>query len=66
MELTPKCAPQAAPGYHMAKMIIRLITCLFHWGCGQHGSGGDRLRVIFLENYRVWLAEKVRVPPVGI
>uniref|UniRef100_A0A3Q4GWX3 Alpha-1,4 glucan phosphorylase n=1 Tax=Neolamprologus brichardi TaxID=32507 RepID=A0A3Q4GWX3_NEOBR len=48
---------QAAPGYHTAKMIIRLITAI-----GEVVNNdpviGDRLKVIFLENYRVTLAEK--------
>ncbi|KAK6328793.1 hypothetical protein J4Q44_G00007710 [Coregonus suidteri] len=49
---------KAAPGYHMAKMIIKLITSV-----GQVVNNdlvvGDRLKVIYLENYRVSLAEKV-------
>ncbi|CAB1343499.1 unnamed protein product [Coregonus sp. 'balchen'] len=49
---------KAAPGYHMAKMIIKLITAV-----GQVVNNnpvvGDRLKVIYLENYRVSLAEKV-------
>uniref|UniRef100_A0AAY4BZ68 Alpha-1,4 glucan phosphorylase n=1 Tax=Denticeps clupeoides TaxID=299321 RepID=A0AAY4BZ68_9TELE len=48
---------KAAPGYHTAKMIIKLITSI-----GEVVNNdpviGDRLKVIFLENYRVTLAEK--------
>lgn len=52
------CFPlQAAPGYHMAKMIIRLITAIGDV-VNHDPVVGDRLRVIFLENYRVSLAEK--------
>uniref|UniRef100_A0A8C4MUD6 Alpha-1,4 glucan phosphorylase n=1 Tax=Equus asinus asinus TaxID=83772 RepID=A0A8C4MUD6_EQUAS len=57
-QLTPGCAPQAAPGYHMAKMIIKLITAIGDV-VNHDPVVGDRLRVIFLENYRVSLAEKV-------
>uniref|UniRef100_A0A452TLY7 Alpha-1,4 glucan phosphorylase n=1 Tax=Ursus maritimus TaxID=29073 RepID=A0A452TLY7_URSMA len=49
---------KAAPGYHMAKMIIRLITAIGDV-VNHDPVVGDRLRVIFLENYRVSLAEKV-------
>uniref|UniRef100_A0A2K5X543 Alpha-1,4 glucan phosphorylase n=1 Tax=Macaca fascicularis TaxID=9541 RepID=A0A2K5X543_MACFA len=49
---------KAAPGYHMAKMIIRLITAIGDV-VNHDPTVGDRLRVIFLENYRVSLAEKV-------
>ena len=57
----PRCfifAAKAAPGYYMAKLIIRLI----------HGIAGvvnsnpktrDRLSVAFLPDYRVSLAEKI-------
>nr|XP_023405665.1 glycogen phosphorylase, brain form [Loxodonta africana] len=49
---------KAAPGYHMAKMIIKLVTSI--GSVVNHDPiVGDRLRVIFLENYRVSLAEKV-------
>uniref|UniRef100_A0A672SD12 Alpha-1,4 glucan phosphorylase n=1 Tax=Sinocyclocheilus grahami TaxID=75366 RepID=A0A672SD12_SINGR len=49
---------QAAPGYHTAKMIIKLITAIGEV-VNNDSVVGDRLKVIFLENYRVTLAEKV-------
>uniref|UniRef100_A0A674NN19 Alpha-1,4 glucan phosphorylase n=1 Tax=Takifugu rubripes TaxID=31033 RepID=A0A674NN19_TAKRU len=49
---------KAAPGYHTAKMIIRLITAIGEV-VNNDPVVGDRLKVIFLENYRVTLAEKV-------
>uniref|UniRef100_A0A452UXN1 Alpha-1,4 glucan phosphorylase n=1 Tax=Ursus maritimus TaxID=29073 RepID=A0A452UXN1_URSMA len=49
---------KAAPGYHMAKMIIKLVTSI--GSVVNHDPVvGDKLKVIFLENYRVSLAEKV-------
>lgn len=48
---------QAAPGYHMAKIIIKLITSIGEV-VNNDPVVGDRLKVIFLENYRVTLAEK--------
>uniref|UniRef100_A0A803TTV4 Alpha-1,4 glucan phosphorylase n=1 Tax=Anolis carolinensis TaxID=28377 RepID=A0A803TTV4_ANOCA len=49
---------KAAPGYHMAKMIIKLITSIGDV-VNNDPYIGERLKVIFLENYRVSLAEKV-------
>lgn len=49
---------QAAPGYHMAKMIIKLI-CSVGRVVNNDPIIGDRLKVIYLENYRVSLAEKI-------
>lgn len=54
---------QAAPGYHMAKMIIKLVTSIGNV-VNHDPVVGDRLKVIFLENYRVSLAEKGR-PMLG-
>jgi len=49
---------KAAPSYYMAKLIIRLIC---HVGEMVNGDNGTnfRLKVVFLPNYRVSLAEKI-------
>ncbi|MDB4941410.1 MAG: hypothetical protein JWP97_944 [Labilithrix sp.] len=49
---------KAAPGYRLAKLIIRLISGIADVVNGDVDLGG-RLRVAFLPNYRVSLAERI-------
>ena len=48
---------KAAPGYHMAKSIIRLINGIAEVVNSDAGTTG--IQVVFLPNYRVSLAEKI-------
>ena len=51
-------AGKAAPGYVVAKLIIRLIHALADMVNGD-ADIGDRLKVVFLPNYGVSLAERI-------
>ncbi|WP_147805318.1 glycogen/starch/alpha-glucan phosphorylase [Alkalicoccus halolimnae] len=61
LDLTPRTfifAAKAAPSYHMAKEVIKLIHHVASV-VNNDKDIGDKLKVIFLENYNVSLAEKI-------
>ena len=49
---------KAAPGYFMAKLIIKFINSIAEL-VNNDKAVNDKLKVIFLENYRVSLAERI-------
>jgi len=49
---------QAAPGYHTAKLIIKLFNNVART-VNSDPIIGCRLKCVFLENYRVTLAERI-------
>ncbi|MFP4460003.1 MAG: glycogen/starch/alpha-glucan phosphorylase [Candidatus Zixiibacteriota bacterium] len=60
-DFTPRTvifAGKAAPGYYMSKMIIKLINSISNV-INNDPEIGDKLKVIFLKNYSVSLAERI-------
>lgn len=61
LPVTPRTiifAGKSAPAYYMAKLIIKLINCISNV-VNNDADIGNKLKVLFLKNYSVSLAEKI-------
>ncbi|WP_157801081.1 glycogen/starch/alpha-glucan phosphorylase [Bacillus solitudinis] len=61
LPMTPRTfifGAKAAPGYHFAKNVIKLITAAAE-KINSDPASRDKIKIVFLENYNVSLAERI-------